>query len=150
MLLYKNGRVCEAHGYGIGAFAYYRRLVDNVISRLLDEIVDLVTEEDKENYLAGLQKVKNEKLAEDKIRVAKDLLPQSLKLAGLNPLSTLYDALSAYLHAQTDSECLEIAVTIRTVFDALVVQIEANKAASKALTEGTKKLLREKSRAISS
>jgi hypothetical protein len=148
--LYKDGRICEAQGYGIGAFAYYRRLVENVISKLLDDITDLVPQEARAEYLKGLQNVKNEKLAEDKIRVAKDLLPQSLKTAGLNPLSSLHDALSAYIHAQTDHECLEIAATIRTVFDALVIQIDANKTASKALVEGTKKLLREKSRAMSS
>jgi hypothetical protein len=146
IFLYKNGRMCELHGYGIGAFAYYRRLVENVISKLLDEIVDLVPEEDKEHYMAGLQKVRNEKLAEEKLEVAKDILPQSLKTAGSNPLSTLYDALSAYIHARTDHECLNIAVTIRTVFDALVIQIDANKTSSKALTEGTKRLLLDKSR----
>jgi hypothetical protein len=144
---YKNGRICEAQGYGIGAFAYYRRLLERVISRLLEEVADLVPEEDKEKYLAGLEKVKEAKNAEDKIKVAKDLLPETLKSKGVNPLSALYDALSQGLHAQTDSECLEIAVTIRTVFDALVIQIDANKASLKALTEGTKKLLHDKSRA---
>lgn len=142
--LYTNGRICEAQGYGIGAFAYYRRLLENVITRLLDEIVELVPEKEQGTYLTGVEKVKAEENAADKIRIAKDLLPETLKSQGVNPLATLYDILSIGLHGQSDDKCLERAATIRAVFDALVIQVEADKATSKALAEGTKKLLREK------
>lgn len=146
--LYTNGRICEAQGYGIGAFAYYRRLLENAIIRLLDEIIELVPEKDKGTYLAGLEKVKAEENAADKIRIAKDLLPETLKSQGVNPLATLYDILSIGLHGQSDDKCLERAATIRAVFDALLIQVEANKATAKALAEGTKKLLREKASSL--
>jgi len=42
MTLYKKGRIREAQSFGIGAFAYYRRLLESVISRLLEEVAELV------------------------------------------------------------------------------------------------------------
>ena len=32
---YKSGLICESQRYGIGAFAYYRRIVEEVIDELL-------------------------------------------------------------------------------------------------------------------
>src|SRR5690606_22181448 len=37
--LFLKGRLAENMGLGVGAFAYYRRVVENQRSRLLDEIV---------------------------------------------------------------------------------------------------------------
>jgi hypothetical protein len=34
-----KGRQCENHGLGIGAFVYYRRVVENQKNRILDEII---------------------------------------------------------------------------------------------------------------
>jgi hypothetical protein len=34
-----RGRRCESQGLGIGAFSYYRRVVENQKSRILDEII---------------------------------------------------------------------------------------------------------------
>ena len=35
---YKKGKTCESQSYGIGAFAYYRRIVEGVIGELLESI----------------------------------------------------------------------------------------------------------------
>lgn len=139
--LYKKGLVCESQSYGIGAFAYYRRVLEEVILSLLDEVADLVPQEDKEQYLIGLGKVKSQWTAEDRIYIAKDLLPQSLMISG-NPLEILYSSLSEGLHpGSTEEQCVELAVSIREVFESLVIQIQAQKTSAKALSEGTKKLL---------
>lgn len=37
-LHYRRGLVCESQGYGIGAFAYYRRIVEESIGELLEGI----------------------------------------------------------------------------------------------------------------
>ena len=42
---YRKGLVCESQGYGIGAFSYYRRIVEEVIDDLLTEISALLTGE---------------------------------------------------------------------------------------------------------
>lgn len=95
--LYKNGLICESQSYGIGAFAYYRRVLEELILIILGEVTELVPEADKAKYLDGLAKVKLEKNAESRLDMAKYLLPQSL-VFGVNPFETLYSNLSEGLH----------------------------------------------------
>ena len=38
---YKKGLINESQGYGIGAFAYYRRIVEVIIDELLNDILSL-------------------------------------------------------------------------------------------------------------
>jgi hypothetical protein len=144
--LYKKGRICESQSYGIGAFAYYRRLLEETISALLDEIADLVAVKDRDVYMKGLENVGKEKTAENKIAVAKNLLPPNLISGGVNPLATLYDILSVGLHAKSDDDCIGLAVTVRQVFESLIIQIDTNKSAAKILAESTRKLLAVKSK----
>ena len=47
---YKKGLVCESQSYGIGAFAYYRRIVEEIIDQLLAEIGELISETEREQY----------------------------------------------------------------------------------------------------
>lgn len=141
--LYKKGLVCESQSYGIGAFAYYRRVLEEVILLLLDDVAELVPQEGEQKYLDGLTKVKSQKTAEDRIYIAKDLLPQSLRITA-NPLEVLYSSLSEGLHSGSEERCMELAATIRKVFESLVIQIQAQKNSAKALSEGTKRLLSEK------
>lgn len=46
-------------------------------------------------------------------------IPQVLLINGHNPLTLLHGALSEGLHAQTDEECLELAISIRVVMSEL-------------------------------
>lgn len=55
---FKKGLTCESQGYGIGAYAYYRRIVEEVIDELLDGIADLMSGEDKEKYMEALEEKK--------------------------------------------------------------------------------------------
>ena len=49
---YKKGLISESQGYGIGAFAYYRRIVETTIDVLLDDIHTLI---EGEEHLPHLQ-----------------------------------------------------------------------------------------------
>jgi hypothetical protein len=52
---YRKALVCESQSYGIGAFAYYRRIVEEIIDALLLDITDLVeNDEQKEKYQQAL------------------------------------------------------------------------------------------------
>jgi hypothetical protein len=66
-----------------------------------------------------IRSAKAEKVYDDKIRIAAQALPDSMKPGGANPLQTLYDLLSVGLHTQSDEECVQIADEIREVFDYL-------------------------------
>ncbi len=50
---YRRGRECEVGGYGIGALGYYRRVVEDVIARLLEELRTLIPESEREPYEAA-------------------------------------------------------------------------------------------------
>jgi hypothetical protein len=41
--VFLKGKRCEFQGLGIGAFSYYRRVVENQKSRILDEIIKVAT-----------------------------------------------------------------------------------------------------------
>jgi hypothetical protein len=143
---YKRGLICESQGYGIAAFAYYRRIIEEIISGLLDEIPDLLFGEEKNKYLEALEQTKKTIVAENKIALVKDLLPPILRPQGMNPLSTLHSVLSEGIHSRSEEECLNSAGIMREVLIFFVNQVVASKESSKSFTDGMKKLLDKKNR----
>jgi len=141
---YKKGLVCESQGYGIGAYAYYRRIIEEIIDSLLYSITDLIPESEKQQYLEALNQTKKTIVAQEKIELVKDLLPEILRPDGMNPLNLLHSTLSEGLHAKTDEECLEIAGSIRDILVFLVNQILQTKESSKKFTTHMRKLLNKK------
>jgi hypothetical protein len=139
---YKRGLTCESQGFGIGAFGYYRRVVEEIIDELLNQISELLEGEGLDRYKEALQKTKETTVTQGKIELVKDLLPPILRPGGMNPLSTLHSALSAGLHA--DSE--EAAETCREALVFLVNQVASSKEQSKTFTERMRKLLERKSK----
>jgi len=111
--LYKRGTICESQGYGIGAFAYYRRIVEDTIDQLLADIANLIEPQEREKYRASLAAIEATIVAEKKIEVVKDMLPSILRPGGINPLQTLHDALSVGIHALDEDDCLALAEGIR-------------------------------------
>jgi hypothetical protein len=139
--LYKKGLVCESQGYGIGAFGYYRRIVEEIVDDLLDEISPLIDESERAKYDAALVQTKATIVTQEKIELVKDLLPSILRPDGMNPLSELHSALSEGLHARSDDECLELAAIVRDILVYLTHQVAASRAASKSFTAGMRRLL---------
>lgn len=141
---YKKGLVCESQGYGIGAYAYYRRIIEEIIDSLLDSITDIIPESEKQQYLEALNQTRKTIIAQEKIELVKDLLPEILRPDGMNPLNLLHTTLSEGLHAKTDDACLEIAGSIREILIFLVNRILETKQTSKKFTTSMRKLLEKK------
>lgn len=114
--LFLKGRRCELMGIGIGAFAYYRRVVENQKNRILDQIIQISRKLNvNDSIIQNLEKAKAEtqfKRSMDNVRSA---IPESLLLNGKNPFVLLHSALSVGLHAESDEVCLDIAQQIRIV-----------------------------------
>lgn len=138
---FKKGLISESQGYGIGAFGYYRRIVEEIIDQLLDEVSELFSEEEKQRYQEALAATKKTIVTQEKIDIVKDILPPILRPQGMNPLSVLHSALSEGLHAESDEACLTYAETVREVLVFLVDQVAASKRASVGFTENMRKLL---------
>lgn len=115
-----RGRRCENQGLGIGAFIYYRRVVENQKNRILEEIIKV-----SEKLGAPSTKVETLKSAVKETQfskaldMAKDVIPESLLINGHSPIQLLHSALSEGVHAMSDEECLSIASSIRIVLGEL-------------------------------
>ncbi len=111
-----KGRRCENQGLGIGAFTYYRRVVENQKNRILGEIIKV---SEKIGTKPDAIKALNAAIAETQfskaLAIAKDAIPESLLINGQNPLLLLHGALSDGIHNRSDEECLEIASSVRII-----------------------------------
>jgi len=145
---YKKGKTCESQGYGIGAFIYYRRIVEDIIEELLELIPDLMSGEELEKFQVALEEVRKTKNTTDKIALVKDLLPAILKPEQFNPLKTIHDILSIGVHGRTDDECLDDAELIRTSLVFLVDSIKSRKKGQQEYTESMQKILKKQRKKI--
>jgi hypothetical protein len=143
---FRKGLVCESQGYGIGAFAYYRRITEEIIDELLESIVPLVEADNLEGYKQALVKTKETRVAQEKIDFVKDLLPTILRPGGMNPLGVLHSELSEGLHAETDAKCLENASHIRDILTFLINQVIQSKKAAEQFTSSMRSILDKKSK----
>ena len=139
--LYKKALMSESVGYGIGAYAYYRRIVEEVIDGLMESVEDVIREDEAEQYRVALEKAKKETVAAKKIQLVKHLLPPALMVDGINPLDCLHSGLSEGLHARTDEECLQLADAMRTALTCLLEGIQREKEQKGQFSESMRKVL---------
>lgn len=111
-----KGRRCENQGLGVGAFVYYRRVVENQKNRIFDEILRVSQHLGVDEQLVSeIEAAKNEVQFTKAVESIKHALPQSLLVNGHNPLLLLHSALSAGVHELADEQCLELASSVRVV-----------------------------------
>jgi hypothetical protein len=80
---------------GIGAFGYYRRVVENQKNRILGEILKLAQKIDAQpEMIAALEAAKKETQFSKAMTAVKTAIPQGLLINGQNPLVLLHSALS--------------------------------------------------------
>jgi hypothetical protein len=127
---------------GIGAFAYYRRVVENQKGRIVNQIESVASRLGaSKEILSRFQKAASETQFSRAIDDVKDCIPQSLLIRGHNPLTLLHTALSEGIHAQSDAECLEIASSIRIVLTELAERISLALKDEAELTNAVSRLL---------
>jgi hypothetical protein len=120
-----KGRRAENQGLGIGAMAYYRRVVENQKHQILGEIVRVAERLGlSESRLAVLKAARQETQFDKAVKMVKDALPEALLLrGGHNPLTLLHGALSEHLHDRTDQACVDLATDVREVLTHLAVRM---------------------------
>jgi hypothetical protein len=123
--LFLRGRRAECHGLGIGAFTYYRRVVENQKNRLIDEIIKVVNkvEPSPDSIVADLTQAKETFQFSQAMSDVKLAVPQVLLINGHNPLTLLHSVLSAGIHDKSDDECIEIAKNVRLVLVGLAERL---------------------------
>lgn len=123
--VFLKGRRAENQGLGIGAFAYYRRVIDNQWQRLLDRVIAAAKiSEVPESSIELLQAAAKEQQFKKAVDMVRDVVPEAIKLNGQNPLTLLYSATSEAIHAMTDEECLSLATDVRLVLTEMVARMD--------------------------
>ena len=116
----EKGLRSEKSGLGVGAFAYYRQIVENQKNRLIDEIIKVANLQNPPSKLIEeLEEARRQNQFSSAVEKIKHAIPEVLLINDNNPLTLLHKALSEGLHAATDEECLEIAQDIRVVLSEL-------------------------------
>jgi hypothetical protein len=122
--MFLKGRRAELRGLGIGAFAYYRRIVDDQKDLIVDQLEKVAKRLGvNPDVLKLFTSAKAEDQFTNAIKQIKDALPPALFISGHNPLTILYDVLSDGIHDLSDQECLAYARTVRTLLIALADRI---------------------------
>jgi hypothetical protein len=115
---YKKALVSRNAGYGIGAMAYLRRVVDEKTDELIDVMADLArTYEASEEDIKKLMEAKTRTSYKEKLEIASELIPAALRPGGVNPLGQLYQHTSIGLHGESDDECVAIFDDLRADFE---------------------------------
>lgn len=121
--LFLKGRMAENQGMGIGAFAYYRRVIESQKDALFDEIIRVSKAIGATEIIAGLEAGKKQIQFSSAIEQVEIALPPVLMINGCNPLTLLHGALSKGLHSGTDADCLANATDTRVVLTEFVTRM---------------------------
>lgn len=136
--LYLRGRTSENQGYGIGAFSYYRRIVELCIEELINDIEKIIPPDKKVEYINIIKKLKAEKTAEGRINLIKDTIVDT-SIHG-NPISKLYELSSIGIHKLSDEKCLEFADSLRTLLIYTIEEISREKNKKEGLKKAMDKI----------
>lgn len=140
--LFLSGRRCENQGLGIGAFTYYRRVVENQWSRLVDEIIKVAgTIGALQSTMDELAECRDEQQFSKAVKDMKHAIPATLLINGHNPLVLLHAALSQGVHILPDTECLSLATSIRVILVELAEKLGQALKDEKELSDAVSRLL---------
>lgn len=136
---YKKALICLSQNYGIGAYAYLRRIVENEILRIIEDLSKIDRQESKDiQRLLNIFR-ENHQMS-NLIEGIYDYLPNSLKNLGNNPLKVLYGQLSGGIHEFCEEECLTKAELIDTILKFVIKRINEEESEVKAVRNAMLKL----------
>jgi hypothetical protein len=122
--LFLMGRRSEIQGLGIGALAYYRKVIENQKDHLIDEIIRVVRRTgSSESHIEKLKSAKMEPKFKNAVELIGDTLPQVLLINGYNPLALLDQAISKGSYVNHDTDALKLATALRKILGELAERI---------------------------
>ena len=136
---YYKGLNCIAQDFGIGAFAYFRRIIEKELITIIENIKSL-----PDAHSIEIENLLQKHEANPAISSIYDNifhhLPNSLKVLGDNPIKLLYNQTSEGLHSMTDQDCLEKSENILKILEFTIQKIKEEKSDIKDLREAIKSL----------
>jgi len=101
---YRQGASSLRAGRGIGAAAYFRRIVEDHVDDLLTVVEEAAAAQSDQPTVERIRAAKGLLQATERLKIAKENTPAILRPGGYNPLGTLYEILSEGLHEKSDAE----------------------------------------------
>lgn len=123
---YKKALLLLSQSYGIGAYSYLRRIVENEILNIINDLSNLDFP-GAENIGELLEKYEQNHQMSNLIEGVNEFLPETLKSLGNNPIKVLYSQLSGGIHSFSEEECLEKAKNIDTLLKFVIKKINEEK-----------------------
>jgi len=128
--LYKRAVDCRTRGYGLGACAYLRRVIEHQIDPILRLILEVKKDEGAEkSELDKIRKTIEGKSFADKARLAYQVAPGSIVVEGSNPLKIIHDELSGGVHRLGENEALEVANELSRALEFVVRELNRQRTA---------------------
>lgn len=119
--LYRKGLACMAEGFGLGAVAYFRRVIEDKASDILGRMRHIAVQDGDAESVTKIDEANASHKVSDRLRLAVDAVPPALRPGGMNPLGILYGAFSEEIHAsESDDTALETARALQGALDVLV------------------------------
>jgi hypothetical protein len=112
--------------FGIGSFAYFRRIVEKELIKIINDLSHIESEES--NHIKELLEKYNK--TEKVYHIYENIfefLPSSLKGLGDNPFQLLYKQTSKGLHNLSEQECLKRANNINQLLKFVIIKINEEK-----------------------
>lgn len=136
-----QARRAIARGLGIGAYAYYRRIVENNKFELIASVLEVArgTNSSPDQILL-LEKAQRETQFSKALDMLQDVtaIPPVLLIDGHNPLALLHDLLSEGIHQLTDTECLDRAkeaeIILSEIAERMQIALTERKAVKSAIS----------------
>ncbi|MFT6138017.1 MAG: hypothetical protein ACJAUJ_001108 [Salibacteraceae bacterium] len=136
---YYKGINCLSENYGIGAMAYFRRIIEKELINIIEDIKTL-----PDAHTLEIQSLLDEHKANPTVSTIYDNifehLPHSLKSIGDNPIKLLYKQTSQALHSLTEKESLEKAGSILKLLNFVVIKINEERSEIKSIKDTLKNL----------
>jgi pterin-4a-carbinolamine dehydratase len=142
-ILYQKALRNMAEGYGIGACAYLRRLLEKHINPLLQLLHDVKKGQGASDE--ELEEIRETIMVKDfatKTKFAADIAPLSVMIEGHNPLKEIHQRLSIGLHTLDEETANEYAIAIHTALEFIIKRLRREYEERKVYAEETKKVRR--------
>jgi hypothetical protein len=138
---FKKALTCESQGYGIAAFSYYRRVLENSIGKILQNLRSVLELNNAPSEdIEKIDKALKGTVMDERIKIAKDAVPNHLQPNKMNPLAIIYDTLSAGIHRLSEEQCLENSKNIRRALSYLIKALTQQNEEQKAFLDSMKSL----------
>ena len=136
-----KGFRCENLGFGVAAFSYYRRVIENQKHRLLDRFIEVAEKiHAPAESIEALRTAKSNAQFSRAMESIKDYVPKDLLIRGENPLTVLHGLLSVGMHGEEDDWCLRQSHAIRAVLIETAKRIDDTLASARSIDAAMKQL----------